>query len=80
MKSKNLTRPRDRREQARKVQLIKIVLIALVCVVAVSLARNTKAVSFGGENKQGEQGFSNVKATFEKYCVQCHGAEKPKTQ
>ncbi|MEJ7615709.1 MAG: DUF1592 domain-containing protein [Pyrinomonadaceae bacterium] len=61
-----------------KVRLAKIALVLLACLVAVSTIGNNKVSSNGANTGEPGQSISNVKATFEKYCIQCHGLTAPK--
>ncbi|HVF28963.1 MAG TPA: DUF1592 domain-containing protein [Pyrinomonadaceae bacterium] len=53
-------------------------LVLLAGFVAVSFIGNNRAISFSENTQEPKQPVTNVKATFEKYCYQCHGLTAPK--
>lgn len=78
MRIDNVTRILHNRGSAGKIRSAKIAIILLACLVAVSTIGNNRAISSGGNTREPNQSLSNVKATFETYCIQCHGLTAPK--
>ncbi len=78
MKMGNVTKISHNRESSGKTRSLKIVLVLLAGLVAVSFVGNNRAISFSANIQEPKQPVSNVKATFEKYCYQCHGLTAPK--
>src|SRR5262245_47404775 len=52
----------------------KIALVLLSCLVAVTIVRNTRAISESGNTQKTGQSSSKAPAIFQQYCFQCHGA------
>lgn len=82
MKMDKITKILRHREFSGKTRSLKIVLVVLACFVAVSFIGNDRAISFSGNSQESKQpaapSSANAKATFEKYCTQCHGLTAPK--
>lgn len=78
MRIDNATKTLHNQESAGKIRLAKIAIVLLACFVAVSTIGNTRVISSGGNTQESTQSLSNVKATFETYCIQCHGLTAPK--
>jgi len=78
MRIDHATKILHNRESSGKTRSLKIVLVLLASFVAVSFFGYTRAISFSGNTEEPKQSVSNVKATFEKYCYQCHGLTAPK--
>jgi len=63
---------------AKRLRRWKLALVLLSCVFAGSLVVNTRPIHLFGNAQAADKVAANVKATFEQYCVSCHGGTAPK--
>jgi hypothetical protein len=63
---------------AKKPRRWKLALVLLFCIFALSLAGNTRLFSLAGNAQEAGQSKSNMQATIQQYCVQCHSGTAAK--